>query len=92
MYGMYDRDIAWGNIVSGKRSLMKEVWGQDVSESNDVLQSVIKMNDTAKEREYLRQKGLEAGIKKVTDDLTSAQLGAYGQGIIKSAGFRETNV
>jgi hypothetical protein len=92
MYGMYDRDVAWGNIVSGKRSLMKEMWGQDVTEGNAVLESVIKMNDTAKEREYLRRKGLEAGIQKVTNDLTSAQLGAYGAGIIKSAGFRETRV
>ena len=91
-YSMYDRETSWENILSSKQAVIKQIWGQDIEEGNPVLDSIIQMNDTAKEKSFLRKKGLEDGVEKVVNDLLEAQISAYGvrgsnMGVIRSGGF-----
>ena len=62
-YSMYDRETSWENILSSKQAVIKQIWGQDLQEGNPVLDTIIQMNDTAKEKSFLRKKGLEDGVE-----------------------------
>ena len=88
-YGMYDKNISWLTILNNKKGAIKTAWGIDVKWDNPVLDEIIKMNDTTKENEYLRGKGMELGIDKVKNDFALAQAGAYGSDIVKSQSFLE---
>tara|TARA_R110000765_G_scaffold5629_5_gene17706 strand:+ start:831 stop:2078 length:1248 start_codon:yes stop_codon:yes gene_type:complete len=88
-YSMYDRNISWSTIVNNKKGSIKAAWGVDVKWNNPVLNDIISMNDSAKEGEYLRGKGMELGIDKVKNDFALASASAYGDGVIKSQNFLE---
>ena len=88
-YSMYDKEIPWENIVSNKLQAVKNVWGIDVEWDNPILDELIRMNDTTKENQYLREQGLKTGISKVIDDLALSEVGAYGEGIVQGQAFTE---
>ena len=88
-YSMYDRETNWATIVANKKQSISNVWGIDVNFDSPVLHEVISLNDSAKEAEYLRSKGLELGIEKVVNDMTLGQIQAYGEGVVSSAGYTE---
>ena len=88
-FNMYDRDISWSTILNNKKGSIKAAWGIDVKWDNPVLNDIISMNDTTKEGEYLRGKGMELGIDKVKNDFALASASAYGDGVIKSQNFLE---
>ena len=88
-YSMYDRNIKWSTIVNNKKATIKNAWGIDIKWDNPVLDEIIKMNDTTKEGEYLRGKGMELGIDKVKNDYALAQAGAYGDDIVRTQSFLE---
>ena len=88
-YSMYDKEVPWENIVSNKLQAVKNVWGIDVEWDNPILDELIRMNDTTKENQYLREEGLKNGVPKVVDDLALSEVGAYGEGVIPGQAFTE---
>ena len=69
------------------------IFAKNVKLSDKVYKKmIIQMNDTAKEKSFLRKKGLEDGVEKVVNDLLEAQISAYGvrgsnMGVVRSGGF-----
>jgi len=88
-YSMYDRETNWATILANKKQSVKNIWGIEIGYDSPILNEVIKLNDSAKEGEYLRSKGLELGIDKVVNDMTLGQMQAYGEGVVSSAGYTE---
>jgi len=88
-YSMYDKDIDWKTIKARGVSLVESAWGIVPESDNPVLREVIKMNDTNKANEYLRTEGLRVGNEKVKNDYAKAVAQAYGDNIVRSAGFTE---
>ncbi len=91
-YSMYDKNLSWNRIVTGKKAIAANVWGIDVAEIKDDDPALINMlvaNDPGKEQEMLRQVGLDRGYEKVMGDFANALANSYGTGVVRSAGFRE---
>jgi hypothetical protein len=86
---MYDENIPWENILIAKKQAIKNIWGVDISVNDDVLDTIIRMNDTAKENGYLRQEGLNRNIPKVVSELNTAMMSQLGTGIIESQQYVE---
>lgn len=89
LYNMYDEDVDWNFIVSSKKQVAKNVLGVELKEDDPVLDSIIRMNDTSKEQEYLREIGLERGYQKTKDDLTRAMMSTFGSGVVQSTAYVE---
>lgn len=89
MYNMYDEDIDWNLILTSKKQVAKNVLGVELKEDDPALDAVIRMNDTSKEQEYLRNLGLERGYQKTKDDLTKAMMSTFGSGVVKSTAYVE---
>lgn len=88
-YQMYDQNIPWENILIAKKQAIKNIWGIDISETDEALDAIIRMNDTVKENEYLRTVGLERGIAKVVNDLEAAVVSQFGGGVIQAQQYVE---
>ena len=88
-YSMYDKDIDWKTIEARGVALVESSWGIVPKSDNPILKEVIKMNDTNKANEYLRTEGLKVGNEKVKNDYAKAVAQAYGDNIVRSAGFTE---
>ena len=80
-YDMYDEDISWQQILASKQQMAKSVLGQDLQSDDSLLDELIRMNDSSKELERLREYGMQTGNQKVKTDLTSAMLDTFGAGI-----------
>ena len=89
LYNMYDEDVDWNFIVTSKKQVAKNVLGIELKEDDPVLDSIIRMNDTSKEQEYLREIGLERGYQKTKDDLTRAMMSTFGSGVVSSTAYVE---
>jgi len=86
-YSNYDEDIAWESIVSAKQQIAKTILGQDLDSEDTLLFELINMNDITKETERLREYGLEVGNNKVKNDLATAMMNTFGQGIVTSRSY-----
>lgn len=86
-YSNYDEDIAWESIVSAKQQIAKTILGQDLDSEDTLLFELINMNDITKETERLREYGLEVGNSKVKNDLATAMMNTFGQGIVTSRSY-----
>lgn len=86
-YSNYDEDIAWESIVSAKQQMAKTILGQDLDSEDTLLFELINMNDVTKETERLREYGLEVGNSKVKNDLATAMMNTFGQGIVTSRSY-----
>jgi len=86
-YNNYDEDIAWEDIVSAKQQIAKTILGQDLDSEDTLLFELINMNDITKETERLREYGLEVGNNKVKNDLATAMMNTFGQGIVTSRSY-----
>ena len=89
LYNMYDEDVDWNFIVQSKKQAAKNVLGVELKEDDPLLDSIIRMNDTSKEQEYLREVGLERGYQKTKDDLTRAMMSTFGSGVVSSTAYVE---
>ena len=86
-YDMYDEDISWQQILASKQQMAKSVLGQDLQSDDALLDELIRMNDSSKELERLREYGMQTGNQKVKTDLTSAMLDTFGAGIVSSRSY-----
>ena len=86
-YNNYDEDIAWEDIVSAKQQIAKTILGQDLDSEDTLLFELVNMNDVTKETERLREYGLEVGNNKVKNDLATAMMNTFGQGIVTSRSY-----
>ena len=86
-YDMYDEDISWQQIVASKQQMAKSVLGQDLKSNDPLLDEIIKMNDSGKELERLRNYGLKTGNQKVKNDLAGAMIDTFGKGIVASRSY-----
>lgn len=88
-YGMYDRDIAWNNIVSTYVSQASDIWGVQAMEDDPVILDAVQRNNQTVSREELKKIGLERGYQKTVTDFASSMADAFGTGVVKSAGYLE---
>ena len=72
-----------------KKQAIKNIWGIEVTDSDEVLDYIIRQNDTATENGYLRQEGLNRNIPKVVNELNRAMMSQLGTGIIESTQYVE---
>tara|TARA_Y100000114_G_scaffold144443_1_gene153026 strand:+ start:6482 stop:7756 length:1275 start_codon:yes stop_codon:yes gene_type:complete len=86
-YNMYDEDISWQQIIQSKQQMAKSVLGQDLKSNDPLLDEIIKMNDSSKELERLRNYGLKTGNQKVKNDLAGAMMDTFGKGIVASRSY-----
>jgi hypothetical protein len=86
---MYDKNVNWNFIVASKKQVAKNVLGVELKENDPALDSIIRMNDTSKEQEYLRNIGLERDYQKTKNDLQKAMMGAFGSGVVSSTAYVE---
>lgn len=86
-YDMYDEDISWQQIIASKQQMAKSVLGQDLKSNDPLLDEIIKMNDSGKELERLRDYGLKTGNQKVRNDLAGAMMDTFGKGIVASRSY-----
>tara|TARA_B100000073_G_scaffold94129_1_gene74680 strand:- start:1101 stop:2372 length:1272 start_codon:yes stop_codon:yes gene_type:complete len=86
-YDMYDEDISWQQIVASKQQMAKSILGQDLKSNDPLLDEIIKMNDSGKELERLRNYGLKTGNQKVKNDLAGAMMDTFGKGIVASRSY-----
>jgi hypothetical protein len=89
LYPMYDKNVNWNFIVASKKQVAKNVLGVELKENDPALDSIIRMNDTSKEQEYLRNIGLERDYQKTKNDLQKAMMGAFGSGVVSSTAYVE---
>ena len=86
-YDMYDEDISWQQIIASKQQMAKSILGQDLKSNDPLLDEIIKMNDSGKELERLRNYGLKTGNQKVKNDLAGAMMDTFGKGIVASRSY-----
>ena len=86
-YGQYDRDIAWQTIVNAKKENASAIMGVNLKDDDPLLDQLITTNDYAKETELMRQVGLDRGYQKVKNDLTTAMMGTFGNGVVTSRSY-----
>lgn len=64
-----DETLSYDDIASPWRGFYTQAWGTETAdETSDEFQKLIKLNDTEEAGKYMRQKGLEKNVKKVTED------------------------
>ena len=88
-YGMYDRDIAWNNIVSTYVAQASDIWGVQATEDDPVILDAVQRNNQTISRQELKKIGLERGYQKTVTDFASGMADAFGTGVVKSAGYLE---
>lgn len=76
-----DPSMTYDDIASPWRSMVMNTWGQTADETDSMFVDLIKNNDAAVNGQILRQKGLERGVGKVTQDANAALLGVGGGSI-----------
>ena len=86
-YGQYDRDIAWQTIVNAKKENASIVMGVNLKDDDPLLDQLITTNDYAKETQLMRQVGLDRGYQKVKNDLTTAMMETFGNGVVTSRSY-----
>jgi len=86
-YGQYDRNIAWQTIVNAKKENALATMGVNLKDDDPLLDQLITTNDYAKETELMRQVGLDRGYQKVKNDLTTAMMGTFGNGVVTSRSY-----
>jgi len=80
LFPEYDPDLTYEEIASPWRGFVQNAWGQSVDDSSDVMQEVIKLNDTVKANEYLFKQGVQQNIGKPVSEAISAMNAAFGSG------------
>ncbi len=88
-YGMYERDIAWNNIINTYVSQASDIWGVQATVDDPVILDAVQRNNQSVSRQELKKIGLERGYQKTVTDFASGMADAFGTGIVKSAGYLE---
>ena len=88
-YGMYDRDIAWQNIVNNYVSQASNVWGVQASEDDPAILDAVRANNQTEAIQKFRQIGLDRGYQATVNSFASDMADAFGTGVVKSAGYLE---
>ena len=88
-YGMYERDIAWNNIINTYVSQASDIWGVQATVDDPVILDAVQRNNQSVSRQELKKIGLERGYQKTVTDFASGMADAFGTGVVKSAGYLE---
>ena len=88
-YGMYDRDIAWQNIVNNYVSQASNIWGVQASEDDPEILNAVRENNQTEAIQKFRQIGLDRGYQATVNSFASDMADAFGTGVVKSAGYLE---
>ena len=67
-----NQDLTYEDIASPWRNFVTNQWGQRADETEPFFQKVLQMNDASEAGAFLRQEGLNRGVKKVEDDFVSS--------------------
>ena len=78
LFPEYDEDLTYEEIASPWRGFVQNAWGKNVDDASDVVQEVIKLNDTVKANEYLFKKGLESNVAKPVQEALQSIGQAFG--------------
>lgn len=90
LYPQYDKNLAWSNILSGKKSAAARIWDVDINtiKSDDpIILKLLGENKPENEAEILRGEGFQRGYSGVIRNYNNALTNAFGTGVVKSAGW-----
>lgn len=76
-----DDSLTYEDIATPWRNLAFNAWGQNMDETGDTFQSILRANDSAVAGQMLREEGLNQGIKKVEDAFLSDISRSFGGGV-----------
>ena len=74
----YDREADYETIASPWRTMMRNTWGEVPNDSDQTLQSIIRMNDAAEAGKFLTTEGLKRGNEYVVNSVQSDLNNAFG--------------
>ena len=79
-----NQDLTYEDIAQPWRNFATNSWGQQMDETSDVFQNILKLNDSAEAGVMLREEGLNQGIQKVENDFVDS----IGRAFSPSGGVR----
>lgn len=71
-----NENLTFQDIAGPWRSFITNAWGQNVDDSDNLLNDVIRMNDAGEAGTLLRREGLKRGVKKVEDEFVGGMRAA----------------
>ena len=78
LFAGYDREADYNPIAAPWRTMMKNAWGEVPNDSDQTLQSIIRMNDAAEAGKLLTTEGLKRGNEYVVNSVQSDLNSAFG--------------
>jgi hypothetical protein len=82
MFPEYENELlSYEDIATPWRNLAFNQWGQNMDESSDLFQNIIKANDASAAGQMLRTEGLSQGVKQVEDSFLSDIGRSFGGGV-----------
>ena len=78
LFAGYDREADYDTIASPWRTMMRNSWGEVPNDSDQTLQSIIRMNDAAEAGKLLTTEGLKRGNEYVVNSVQSDLNSAFG--------------
>jgi hypothetical protein len=73
-----DRNTSYDDMAQPWRTFGQNVWGQQMDETEEYFQEMVRNNDVTLNGALLRKKGLQKGIGKVVNDTNSALIDSFG--------------
>ncbi len=78
LFPEYDREADYQSIAAPWRSMIRNTWGTTPNDSDQMLQSIIRMNDAGEAGKYLTQEGLNRGNDNVVNSVQGAIESTFG--------------
>ena len=82
MFPEYENEsLTYEDIATPWRNLAFNSWGQNVDETGDMFQNILKANDASVAGQMLRDEGLSSGVQQVEQTFLSNMQRSFGQGV-----------
>jgi hypothetical protein len=82
MFPEYENELlSYEDIATPWRNLAFNTWGQNIDESSDMFQNIVRANDASAAGQMLRTEGLNQGVKQVEDSFLSDIGRSFGSGV-----------
>lgn len=73
-----DRNTSYDDMAQPWRTFGQNVWGQQMDETEEYFQEMVRNNDVTLNGALLRKKGLQKGVGKVINDTNTALIDSFG--------------
>jgi hypothetical protein len=78
LFPKYDREATYDSIASPWRTMIRNLWGTSVNDSDPLLHTIINMNDVGEAGKLLTKQGLDENNKMVVGNVQTAFNRAFG--------------